>query len=134
MLGMVKTPPRRSRKGPVVKLGEPGVAYEAPLRSLQRLVDVLGNNRLAKLLHVAASQPSRWARGLERLSPDNQRRVLDLDYALSRLLLIYPPRQAEIWLRSHNATLGARPVDVILLHGAAAVIQAVDVEEQGAFV
>jgi hypothetical protein len=121
------------RSKPVVDLAEPGVAYAAPLLSLNRLIEVLGNNRAAELLGVTRSQPSRWARGLERIAPENQRRVLDLDYALARLLLVYPPRQAKIWLDSHNAGLDARPVDVLRIHGVAPVIQAIDVEAQGAY-
>jgi len=114
-------------------LAEPGVAYEAPARSLERLVGVLGNNRTAELLGVTTSQPSRWRRGLERIGVENQRRVLDLDYALSRLLLLYPPRQAQIWLGSHNAWLGALPIDVLKTQGASRVIQAIDAEAQGAY-
>jgi hypothetical protein len=120
------------RSTPVVDLAEPGVAYEAPLLSLNRLVELLGNNRAAEMLGVTRSQPSRWARGLERIGPDNQRRVLDLEYAVSRLLLLFPPRQARIWLESHNAGLGARPIDVLRTRGASPVIRAIDAEAQGA--
>ena len=127
-----RSTPRPRRSAPVVDLSEPGVAYAAPLLSLTRLIEVLGSNRTAELLGVTRSQPSRWARGLERIGPDNQRRVLDLEYAVSRLLLLYPPRQAQIWLRSHNAGLGARPIDALRIRGASPVIQAIDAEAQGA--
>ena len=60
-------------------------------------------------------------------------RILDLGYALSRLLLLYPPRQSLIWLESHNAWLNARPIDVLCIQGAAPVIKAIDAEAQGAF-
>lgn len=125
-----KSKPRRSR--PVIDVAEPGVAYQAPLVSLTRLIEFLGNNRTADLLGVTRSQPSRWVHGLERIGPDNQRRVLDLEYAVSRLLLLFPPRQARIWLDSHNAVLGARPIDVLRIRGATAVIGAIDAEAQGA--
>jgi hypothetical protein len=129
MLGMGTRPKSgRRRSRPVVDLAEPGVAYEAPLLSLNRLIELLGNNRTAELLGVTRSQPSRWARGLERIGPDNQRRVLDLDYAVSRLLLLFPPRQARIWLDSHNAGLGARRIDVLRIRGAAPVIGAIDID------
>jgi len=133
MLGMAVRSKSRSRRAkPVVDLAEPGVAYAAPLSSLNRLIEFLGNNRTAELLGVTRSQPSRWARGLERIGPDNQRRVLDLEYAVSRLLLLFPPRQARIWLDSHNPGLGARPIDVLRAQGASRVIRAIDAEAQGA--
>lgn len=123
---------KRSPRARPLTLREAGVPYEGPVRSLDRLVDVLGNNRTAELLGVSASQPSRWRRGLERMKSESQRRVLDLDYALSRLLLLYPSRQAEIWLRSHNGRLGARPLDVLRIEGASRVVEAIDAEAQGA--
>ena len=114
---------------------EPAVAYRAPASSLERLIDVFGNNRVASLLGVSVSQPSRWRRGLERMGEENLRRVLDLDYVVSRLLLLYPPREVEIWLTSSNAHLrGARPVDVLRLRGALAVVEAIDADAQGAYV
>lgn len=58
---------------------------------------------------------------------------LDLDYVCRRLSLVYPARQAGIWLESHNAALGGRPLDVLRIHGAADVIRAIDAEEQGAY-
>jgi len=127
-----KTTDRRRRSGPVVDLSEPGVSYAAPLLSLSRLIEILGNNRTAEMLGVTRSQPSRWVRGLERIGPENQRHVLDTEYAVSRLLLLYPPRQARIWLYSDNARLGARPIDVLRVHGASPVIEAIDAEAQGA--
>lgn len=80
------------------------------------------------------SEPSRWRTGEERISADKQRRVLDLDYVMARLLQIYPKEQAEIWLTSHNAHLGARPIDVLRLRGVAGILQAIDAEAQGAYV
>jgi hypothetical protein len=101
---------------------------------LDRLVATLGSNRVAELLDVNPSQPSRWRRGVERMSPASQRRLLDLDYVLARVLQLFPREQAEIWLTSHNAHLGARPVDVLRLQGAGPVIAAADAEAEGAYV
>ena len=101
---------------------------------LVRLVNDLGNNGVAELLGVSRSQPSRWRRGLEHMGPGNERRVVDLDYLWTRLLLLFTPRQAEIWMTSYNAHLGARPVDVLRLRGAVPVVQAIDAEAQGAYV
>jgi uncharacterized protein (DUF2384 family) len=100
---------------------------------LERLVSSLGNNRVAQLMSVSPSQPSRWRSGKEHMGPASRRAVLDLDYVWGRLLQLYPQRQAEVWLSSPNAHLGARPVDVLRLRGAAPVIDAIDAEEEGAF-
>ena len=100
---------------------------------LESVLRELGNNQAAELIGVSRSQPSRWRRRHERISPENERRILDLDYVLARLRRIFPEQQARIWLRSHNAHLGARPVDVLRLRGAEPVIGAIDAEEQGAY-
>jgi hypothetical protein len=100
---------------------------------LDRLVGDFGNNRVAELLDVSRSQPSRWRQGKEQLSPESRRRLLDLDYVLSRLLQIYYLPDAEIWLTSFNAHLGGRPVDVLRLRGVGPVIQAIDAEAEGAY-
>ena len=100
---------------------------------LDRLVGGLGNNQVAELLDVSRSQPSRWRRTQEGMGPENQRRVLDLDYVMSRLLQLYPLDQAHVWLRSQNAHLGARPVDVLRVRGVGPVIEAIDAEAEGAY-
>ena len=100
---------------------------------LDRLVGSFGNNRLASLLDVSPSQPSRWRRGQERMSPESQRRLLDLDYVMARLCQLFPREQAEVWLTSFNPHLGARPLDVLRLRGAGPVVAAVDVEAEGAY-
>lgn len=103
------------------------------LARLERLVETLGNNRFAELAGVSKSQPSRWRSAKERIGPESRRKVLDLDYVFNRLTQVYPPEQAQIWLESHNAALGARPVDILRLRGPVPVIQAIDAEEQGAY-
>jgi hypothetical protein len=100
---------------------------------LERLVEEFGNNRVAKLLAVSPSQPSRWRSGKEGIGVENQRKLIDLDYVFGRLEQLFPARQAEIWLTSFNAHLGAVPIDVLRLRGAAPVIAAIDAEAQGAF-
>lgn len=100
---------------------------------LEVLVNGLGNNRVADLLDVSRSQPSRWRREEEGIDPENQRRLLDLDYVMSRLLQLYPEEQARIWLSSQNSHLGGRPVDVLRLRGAAPVVGAIDAEAEGAY-
>jgi hypothetical protein len=105
----------------------------AESQRLERLIAQLGNNRLANLMAVSRSQPSRWRSGEEGIGPENQRRLIDLDYVFGRLEQLFTPRQAEIWLTSSNAHLGARPIDVLRVRGATPVIAAIDAEAEGAF-
>jgi DNA-binding transcriptional regulator YdaS (Cro superfamily) len=100
---------------------------------LDRLIGILGNNRVAAFLGVSKSQPSRWRSGEERIGPENARRVNDLEYVISRLRQVYPESVAQTWLMSQNAYLGGRPADVLKLRGVGPVIAAVDAEEEGAF-
>lgn len=112
-------------------LAESGYTAEGPVA---RVVDALGNNVVADILGVSRSQPSRWRSGRERPSPDNRKRISDLDHVLDRLLLELYPDQAGVWLTGPNPHLGgARPVDVLELRGAAAVLPAIDALAAGAF-
>lgn len=104
-----------------------------PAQRLAYLIDAFGNNRVAELLGVSRSQPSRWRSGEDRMRVDNARRVIDLDFVLARLLQTWPKDVASIWLTSHNAQLRARPVDVIRLRGPLAVLEAIDAAAQGAY-
>jgi hypothetical protein len=113
--------------------GRHGLAVVGTEEKLDRLVESLGNNRVAELLDVSRSQPSRWRSRAEGIAADNERRLLDLEYVMSRLLRLYPPAVADAWLASHNAHLGARPIDVLKASGALPIVQAIDAEEQGAF-
>jgi hypothetical protein len=124
---------RAKRSGAALRVAEPAAAGLLLDQRLERLIATFGNNRLAELLDVNPSQPSRWRKGDERISADRQRALLDLDYVMARLLQLFPREQAEIWLTSHNAHLGARPVDVLRLSGAARVVGALDAETQDAY-
>jgi len=112
---------------------DPSAGVITPVAKLEGLVAAFGNNRVAELLDVSRSQPSRWRSRREGISVENERRVVDLEYVLSRLLRVYPRRVAETWLVSHNAHLGARPIDVLRLNGPVPVIEAVDAAEHGAY-
>ena len=113
-----------------------GKSAERPLplvsaeERLEGLVRAVGNNKVAELLQVSRSQPSRWRSGKEGIGPESTRKVLDLDHVLSRLAQLYPADVANTWLRSFNVHLGARPIDVLMLRGAGPVVEAIDAETE----
>lgn len=101
---------------------------------LEWLSGVLGNNRVAELLGVSRSQPSRWRTGAEGLAARNERAVLDLDYVVARLHQIWTPDVAAVWLESPNAHLGgAMPLEVLRRRGVGEVIRAIDAADEGAY-
>lgn len=117
-----------------VALG-PDAAALFPWRDkLERLVAAFGSNSVAALLGVSKSQPSRWRAGREAPSPANRARLVDLEFVVDRLLAVLWPEQAGDWLVGANPHLGgARPVDVLALHGPAPVILAIDALSAGTF-
>lgn len=115
------------------------IARDAPERydvlpKLATAVESLGNNTVADLLGVSASQPGRWVRRQEGISPDNQAAIIALDFVLSLLLRAMPAELAAIWLVSPNAHLGgARPADALPRYGHQRVVDAIEAYAQGAF-
>ena len=96
-------------------------------------VETLGNNKVAKILGVSASQPSRWRSGKESPGPAQQRRIIELDRVLARLFEDMVAVVAADWLESHNAMLRTRPFDALVLGRFDEVVAAIEVEEQGGF-
>lgn len=107
----------------------------ADLRPLvARLIDALGTNKVARLLDVDRSLVSRWNSGAESISFEMGLRIADLHDVLARILRIFPRQTAAQWLVGSEPLLGgARPIDVLAIHGAAPVIRAIDGIAQGAF-
>ncbi len=99
------------------------------------VADALGSrSKLATLLAVSASQPTRWIDGDETPNLENARVIVDLDHVIARAGLVWKPAVTTAWLSGHNSFLGgARPIDVIKTEGAAAVIEALDQELAGAY-
>lgn len=132
---MSETPKPRSRKRSIAR--ESALAYGAPdvaIARLAGLIDLLGNNRVAELIGVNKSQPSRWRSGKERMSAENRTRVLDLDYVFARLTGLFGPKVMESWLTGSNPWLGTgRPIDVMTKRGPLALVEAIDAEEQMAY-
>lgn len=98
------------------------------------IVAVGGPTRLANLLGVSKSQPTRWRQGKEAPSGPHARNIVDLDAVITRANLIWEPEVANTWLISANSYLdGARPIDVLQTRGVSEVLEALDAAEAGAF-
>jgi hypothetical protein len=110
-----------------------GPAWQ-PSRRADFLVDTLGNKRIATLLGVAESQPSRWRRGEEVPGPQVAPVLVDLDHVVGRLLLLWDASVVADWLTGSNAFLdGTRPIDVLVTRGSAEVLEAIEAETEGAY-
>lgn len=96
------------------------------------LADTLGGARLAALVGVHRSQPSRWIKGEERPGPAAAPLLIDLEHILARARLIWGAAAAATWLESANSYLdGARPIDVLQVSGPSHVLEALDAEAWG---
>ena len=101
---------------------------------LARIVDALGTNAAARMLDVDRGQVSRWGAGSEPVSAEMGRRIVDLHDVLTRILRIYPPDAASLWLVGSEPLLGGgRPIDVLANEGASPVIRSIDGIWQGAY-
>ena len=97
------------------------------------LIDAVGGvNKLAAMLGVSPSQPSRWAAEQERPGVRAAPLLIDLEHVLARVRLTWDGSSAVIWMNSSNAHLeGARPVDVLALRGPGPVLEALDADAWG---
>ncbi len=101
---------------------------------LARLVDALGTNAAARLLGADRSQVSRWMAQTSPISGEMGRRIVDLHDVLTRILRVFDREAAAMWLAGSEPLLGgARPIDVLVLEGAAPVIRAIDGIAEGAY-
>jgi uncharacterized protein (DUF2384 family) len=88
---------------------------------------------MAQILGVDAAEVSRWRTRTEPLSDDMWWRIVNVHDVLTRLLLVLDREAAELWLVGSEPLLGgARPIDVLVLEGAAPVIRSIDGIAQGA--
>jgi uncharacterized protein (DUF2384 family) len=101
---------------------------------LARIIEALGTNSAARLLGADRSQVSRWRAGKEAISSEMGRRIVDLHDILTRALRVFDREAAAVWLAGSEPLLGgSRPIDVLVLQGAAPVIAALDGIMQGAY-
>jgi len=102
---------------------------------LQRVVEALGAKGAASLLGADRPQVSRWMKGTEEIGSEMGRRIVDLHDILTRVIRIYTREGAARWLVGSDPLLGgARPIDVLVVEGAAPVIRALEGLAQGTFV
>jgi uncharacterized protein (DUF2384 family) len=101
---------------------------------LLRLVTALGSNGTARLLGADRAQVSRWAAAKEQVGAEMGRRIVELHDVLTRILRVYSPRAAGMWLVGSEPLLGgARPIDVLVSEGAPRVIRAIEGIDAGVF-
>ena len=101
---------------------------------LTRVVDALGTNAAARLLGADRAQVSRWTSGKEGIGSEMGRRIVDLHDILTRILRVYSREAAAMWLVGSEPLLGgARPIDVLVMEGAAPVVRAIDGIAAGAY-
>jgi uncharacterized protein (DUF2384 family) len=101
---------------------------------LTRVVAALGTNAAARLLGADRAQVSRWTSGKEAIGSEMGRRIVDLHDILTRILRVYNPELAAMWLVGSEPLLGgARPIDVLTMEGAAPVVRAIDGIAAGAY-
>ena len=101
---------------------------------LLRLVAALGASSTARMLGVDRAQVSRWTSSSEPVSAEMRRRIVDLHDILTRILRVYSRDAAALWLVGFEPLLGgARPMDLLVLEGAAPVIRAIDGIAQGVY-
>lgn len=101
---------------------------------LARVVEALGVNAAARLLGADRAQVSRWMKRTERIGSEMGRRIVDLHDVLTRILRIYSREAAAMWLVGSEPLLGgARPIDVLVIEGAAPVVRALEGIAEGAY-
>ena len=134
-MGLPNRKPRAwipTAKTVVLRQSAGALADVTPL--LARVVEALGTNAAARLLGADRAQVSRWSAGTESIGSEMGRRIVDLHDVLTRILRVYGREAAAMWLVGSEPLLGgARPIDVLVLEGAAPVIRAIDGIAQGAY-
>jgi uncharacterized protein (DUF2384 family) len=134
-MGQLNRKPRAwipTAKSVVLRRSADALADVTPL--LARVIEALGTNAAARLLGADRAQVSRWNAGIESIGSEMGRRIVDLHDVLTRILRVYGREAAAMWLVGSEPLLGgARPIDILVLEGAAPVIRAIDGIAEGAY-
>jgi uncharacterized protein (DUF2384 family) len=119
-------------KAVVLRQSADALADVTPL--LARVIGALGTNAAGRLLGADRAQVSRWSAGTESIGSEMGRRIVDLHDVLTRILRVFGREAAAMWLVGSEPLLGgARPIDILVLEGAAPVIRAIDGIAEGAY-
>ena len=101
---------------------------------LERMIAAYCPATIARLLAVDKSTIDHWGRGKQKISPAMRSRILEMHHVLSRVHQVFNPILAARWLVGREPLLGgARPLDVLGLHGAAPVTDALDAIASGGY-
>ena len=134
-MGLSNRKPRAwipTAKAVILRQSADALADVTPL--LARVIEALGTNAAARLLGADRAQVSRWSAGTESIGSEMGRRIVDLHDVLTRILRVYGREAAAMWLVGSEPLLGgARPIDILVLEGAAPVIRAIDGIAEGAY-
>ena len=117
---------------PVLEIEPPKnpTALSDVLPLLERLVAAFGTRPVAKLLDVGAGTVTNWKGHRHAISAEYAKRIIELHDVMVRALQVYKPRTAMDWLVGNDPFLDhARPIDVLVKHGAAPLIVALNAFE-----
>ncbi len=95
----------------------------------------LGESAAADILGVDRAQINRCEHGRQAITMELARRISDVEYVLDRAIAVMHPDEIGPWLTSPEPLLGdAIPLNVLAIHGAARVVQALDAIYAGTLV
>jgi len=90
---------------------------------------------IAQLLDTTPATISRWRKGRAEPQPDRRDNLLRLQWLISELAELYPPKEAQLWLFSHHKLLGGeRPADLIQRGETEEVLRIISQLKDGAYV
>lgn len=99
------------------------------------LIGTLGSaSKLAEVLGVSKSQPSRWKDGIELPGPEMASQIVDLAAVVRKALLLWDSSLIPGWLESPSVYLGgARPIELVALRRSSEVLDALDNQLSGGY-
>jgi uncharacterized protein (DUF2384 family) len=114
----------------------PGAALALePAPKLARIVRALGESAAADILGVDRAQLNRCQRGGQRITIELGRRISDVEYVLERAIGVMHADEIGAWLTSPEPLLGeSTPLNVLALHGAGRVVEALEALYAGVLV
>src|ERR1039457_1255586 len=91
-------------KAVVLRQSADALADVTPL--LDRVIEALGTNAAARLLGADRAQVWRWNAGIASIGSEMGREMGGLHDVLTRILLVYGPEPAALWLVGSEPLLG----------------------------